>query len=91
MQGKGNIKARTRMVIMYAIAFERNLLVVGTDNVTEEILTGFFTKYGDGAVDLNPLATLNKRQVRMLAARLGVPEKVIQKTPTAGYMAWADR
>ncbi len=83
MQGKGNIKARTRMVIMYAIAFERNLLVVGTDNASE-ILTGFFTKYGDGAVDLNPLATLNKRQVRMLAARLGVPEKVIQKTPTAG-------
>lgn len=49
--GKGNVKARTRMVIQYALAFELNLLVVGTDHASEAI-TGFFTKYGDGAVDI---------------------------------------
>lgn len=81
--GKGNIKARTRMVMQYALAFEQNLLVVGTDHASEA-LTGFFTKWGDGAVDITPLSTLNKRQVRMLAAKLGVPEQVINKAPTAG-------
>lgn len=81
--GKGNVKARTRMVVQYALAFEQNLLVVGTDHASEAI-TGFFTKYGDGAVDITPLSTLNKRQVRMLAAKLGVPRTVIDKAPTAG-------
>ncbi len=81
--GKGNVKARMRMVLQYALAFERNLLVVGTDHASEA-LTGFFTKYGDGAVDITPLSTLNKRQVRMLAAQLGVPQQVIEKAPTAG-------
>ncbi len=81
--GKGNIKARTRMVIQYALAFDLNLLVVGTDHASEAI-TGFFTKYGDGAVDITPLSTLNKRQVRMLAQQLPVPQRVIDKAPTAG-------
>lgn len=81
--GKGNIKARTRMVIQYALAFEQNLLVVGTDHASESI-TGFFTKYGDGAVDIQPLSSLNKRQVRMLAEALGVPQSVLNKVPTAG-------
>ena len=81
--GKGNIMARTRMVMQYAIAFERNLIVVGTDHASEAV-TGFFTKYGDGAVDVTPLSTLTKRQVRMLAGKLGVPESVIHKAPTAG-------
>jgi NAD+ synthase len=81
--GKGNVKARTRMVLQYALAFELNLLVVGTDHASEAI-TGFFTKYGDGAVDLTPLSTLNKRQVRQLAAALGVPQSVLDKAPTAG-------
>ncbi len=81
--GKGNIKARTRMVIQYALAFELNLLVVGTDHASEAI-TGFYTKYGDGAVDITPLSTLNKRQVRQLAAELGVPQSVLDKAPTAG-------
>jgi NAD+ synthase len=81
--GKGNIKARTRMVMQYALAFELNLLVVGTDHASEAI-TGFFTKYGDGAVDITPLSSLNKRQVRSLAAALGVPQSVLQKAPTAG-------
>lgn len=82
-EGKGNVKARTRMVMQYALAFEMNLLVVGTDHASEAV-TGFFTKYGDGAVDITPLSTLNKRQVRMLAARLGVPEPILVKAPTAG-------
>jgi NAD+ synthase len=81
--GKGNMKARMRMVIQYALAFERNLLVVGTDHASEAI-TGFFTKYGDGAVDITPLSTLNKRQVRQLGIALGVPQTVIEKAPTAG-------
>jgi NAD+ synthase len=81
--GKGNIKARTRMVVQYAIAFELNLLVVGTDHASEAI-TGFFTKYGDGAVDITPLSSLNKRQVRQIAAKLGVPQSILDKAPTAG-------
>ncbi|ULL19146.1 ammonia-dependent NAD(+) synthetase [Paenibacillus sp. H1-7] len=81
--GKGNVKARTRMVMQYALAFELNLLVVGTDHASEAI-TGFFTKYGDGAVDITPLSSLNKRQVRSLAATLGVPQSVLDKAPTAG-------
>ncbi len=81
--GKGNIKARTRMVVQYALAFDLNLLVVGTDHASEAI-TGFFTKWGDGAVDITPLSTLNKRQVRALAAKLGVPQSVLDKAPTAG-------
>jgi NAD+ synthase len=83
LKGKGNVKARTRMVVQYALAFEQNLLVVGTDHASEAI-TGFFTKYGDGAVDITPLASLTKRQVRMLAVELGVPGRVIDKPPTAG-------
>ena len=82
-ESKGNIKARTRMVMQYALAFDLNLLVVGTDHASEAI-TGFFTKYGDGAVDITPLSTLNKRQIRQLAARLGVPQSVLDKAPTAG-------
>lgn len=81
--GKGNVKARTRMVLQYALAFELNLLVVGTDHASEA-LTGFYTKYGDGAVDITPLSSLNKRQVRQLAANLGIPQTVLTKAPTAG-------
>lgn len=82
-QGKGNVKARTRMVMQYALAFENNLLVVGTDHASEAI-TGFYTKWGDGAVDITPLSSLNKRQVRQLAAFLGVPADIVTKAPTAG-------
>lgn len=81
--GKGNVKARTRMVMQYALAFDLNLLVVGTDHASEA-LTGFFTKYGDGAVDITPLSTLNKRQVRQLAVKLGVPQPILDKAPSAG-------
>lgn len=82
-QAKGNVKARTRMVVQYALANELNLLVVGTDHASEAI-TGFYTKWGDGAVDITPLSSLNKRQVRMLAAYLGVPQPLLDKAPSAG-------
>jgi NAD+ synthase len=81
--GKGNVKARTRMVMQYAVAFELGLIVVGTDHASEAI-TGFYTKWGDGAVDVTPLSSLNKRQVRQLAVKLGVPDSVVNKVPTAG-------
>lgn len=81
--GKGNMKARTRMVKQYALAVELNLLVVGTDHASEA-LTGFFTKWGDGAVDITPLSSLSKRQVRLLARKLGIPDRVVDKAPTAG-------
>lgn len=79
---KGNVKARTRMVIQYEIAGMTDGLVLGTDHSAENI-TGFYTKYGDGACDLAPLFGLNKRQVRQVAAFLGAPETVISKAPTA--------
>ncbi|MNI09968.1 NH(3)-dependent NAD(+) synthetase [compost metagenome] len=85
-QGKGNVKARTRMVVQYALASELNLLVVGTDHASEAV-TGFYTKWGDGAADITPLSTLNKRQVRQLAAYLGVPQNILDKAPTAGLWA----
>ncbi|MHA2856781.1 ammonia-dependent NAD(+) synthetase [Paenibacillus lautus] len=81
--GKGNVKARVRMVVQYALAFEQNLIVVGTDHASEAI-TGFYTKWGDGAVDITPLSSLNKRQVRMLASYLGVPQSILDKAPSAG-------
>lgn len=84
--GKGNVKARTRMVVQYALAFDLNLLVVGTDHASEA-LTGFYTKWGDGAVDITPLSSLNKRQVRQVARALGVPAAVVDKAPTAGLWA----
>jgi NAD+ synthase len=79
---RGNIKARERMVIQYSIAGQLNLLVVGTDHAAEAV-TGFFTKYGDGGVDITPLAGLTKRQGAALLQELGAPESVWEKVPTA--------
>ncbi|WP_028304384.1 ammonia-dependent NAD(+) synthetase [Oceanospirillum maris] len=79
---KGNVKARARMIAQYEIAGMTGGLVLGTDHSAENI-TGFYTKYGDGACDLAPLFGLNKRQVRQLAAELGAPELLVHKTPTA--------
>lgn len=79
---KGNVKARTRMIIQYEIAGIVGALVLGTDHSAENI-TGFYTKWGDGACDLAPLFGLNKRQVRQLAMELGAPESLAHKTPTA--------
>lgn len=79
---KGNVKARMRMIAQYAIAGERNLLVVGTDHAAENI-TGFFTKHGDGAADLVPLAGLNKRQGAAVLKHLGADPRLWEKVPTA--------
>lgn len=79
---KGNVKARTRMVTQYHIAGILGGLVLGTDHSAENI-TGFFTKWGDGACDLAPLFGLSKRQVRLLAETLGAPNQLIHKAPTA--------
>jgi len=80
---KGNLRARCRMIIVYHYTNALRSMVIGCSNKTEW-LTGYFTKYGDGGVDLLPLADLYKNQVRQLAAYLGIPEKIIKKTPTAG-------
>ncbi|HCH0719031.1 TPA: ammonia-dependent NAD(+) synthetase [Vibrio parahaemolyticus] len=79
---KGNVKARARMIAQYEIAGYVGGLVLGTDHSAENI-TGFYTKFGDGACDLAPLFGLNKRQVRELAATLGAPEVLVKKVPTA--------
>ncbi|WIO73639.1 ammonia-dependent NAD(+) synthetase [Porticoccaceae bacterium LTM1] len=79
---KGNVKARTRMVIQYEVAGLVSGLVLGTDHSAENI-TGFFTKFGDGACDLAPLFGLSKRQVRLLAKTLGAPDELVGKVPTA--------
>ncbi len=79
---KGNVKARTRMIIQFEIAGLLGGLVIGTDHSAENV-TGFYTKYGDGACDLAPLFGLNKRQIRQMAKVLGAPQQLIEKTPTA--------
>lgn len=83
--GKGNVKARTRMVAQYALAGEGGLLVVGTDHAAEAI-TGFFTKYGDGGADVLPLTGLTKRQGRALLEHLGAPKRLYLKVPTADLL-----
>ncbi|WP_432547676.1 ammonia-dependent NAD(+) synthetase [Kineococcus sp. SYSU DK004] len=82
---KGNVKARLRMVAQYAVAGEQGLLVVGTDHAAEAV-TGFFTKHGDGGVDLVPLAGLTKRQGRQLLEHLGAPARLYEKAPTADLL-----
>ncbi|MDO5741743.1 ammonia-dependent NAD(+) synthetase [Vagococcus lutrae] len=79
---KGNIKARQRMIVQYAIAGERQGAVIGTDHAAESV-TGFYTKFGDGASDIFPLAGLNKRQGRSLLKTLAAPESLYLKVPTA--------
>lgn len=79
---RGNIKARERMVVQYAIAGQLGYLVVGTDHAAEAV-SGFFTKFGDGAVDVTPLTGLTKRQGAALLKALEAPESTWQKVPTA--------
>lgn len=79
---RGNVKARLRMTVQYEVAALNNGLVVGTDHNAEAV-TGFFTKWGDGACDLLPLRGLNKRQVRQLARALGASEHLAGKPATA--------
>jgi NAD+ synthase len=80
---KINLKPRLRMLVLYYFANTLNYLVCGTGNKAE-ISVGYFTKYGDGAVDLLPIGDLLKRQVRQLARELGIPEAIIVKPPSAG-------
>ncbi|MCK4928170.1 MAG: NAD+ synthase [Methanosarcinales archaeon] len=79
----GNLKARVRMCNLYYYANMMNRIVVGTGNRTE-LLLGYFTKYGDGGVDIEPLGNLFKTQVQKLAAYLDVPKHIIDKPPSAG-------
>jgi NAD+ synthase len=82
---KGNVKARVRMTAQYAIAGAQGLLVIGTDHGAESV-TGFFTKFGDGAADVLPLYGLNKRQNRQLLKHLGAEERLWAKVPTADLL-----
>jgi len=79
---KGNCKARARMMAQYDVAAMLGGLVLGTDHSAENI-TGFYTKWGDGACDLAPLFGLSKRQVKQIAQVLGAPQQLIEKSPTA--------
>lgn len=78
-----NLRARLRMTSLYSVANNLNYLVVGTDNAAE-VYTGYFTKYGDGGVDLIPIANITKREVYEWARELGVPASVIERPPSAG-------
>jgi len=82
---KGNVKARMRMVAQYALAGERALLVLGTDHAAEAV-TGFYTKFGDGAADILPLAGLTKSQGAAMLQRLGAPEQLWRKAPTGDLL-----
>ena len=78
-----NLRARIRMSTLYTVANNQNYLVVGTDNAAE-VHTGYFTKYGDGGVDIIPIANITKREVYEWAKVLGVPSAVIERPPSAG-------
>lgn len=82
---KGNIKARQRMIAHYAVAGEFGLAVLGSDQAAES-LTGFYTKFGDGAADVVPLVGLNKRQGRQLLEAAGSPPSLYEKIPTADLL-----
>jgi len=83
---EANLKPRIRMITLYYFANNLNYLVIGTGN-RSEIAVGYFTKYGDGGVDILPLGGLLKTEVREIARYLGVPEHVLNRTPSAGLWA----
>jgi NAD+ synthase len=78
-----NVKPRLRMTTLYFVANNLNYLVAGTGN-RSEISIGYYTKYGDGGVDLLPLANLVKSEVRAVAREIGVPPEIVDRTPSAG-------
>jgi NAD+ synthase len=80
---RANLKPRLRMATLYYLAQSRNCLVAGTGN-RPELMVGFFTKYGDGGVDLEPLGGLFKHEVRALANALGAPQPIIERAPSPG-------
>lgn len=83
-----NSRARLRMTTLYALGQRSRLLVAGTGNKVEDFGVGFYTKYGDGGVDVSPIADLTKSEVFSLAAHLGVIEEIQQAAPTDGL--WGD-
>jgi len=83
-----NSRARLRMATLYALAAERGALVAGTGNKVEDFGVGFYTKYGDGGVDVSPIADLVKTEVFALAAELGVSSEIQSAAPTDGL--WGD-
>ena len=83
-----NTRSRLRMVTLYAFASHHRLLVAGTGNKVEDFGVGFYTKYGDGGVDLSPIADLLKSEVYALGKALGVSEEIIAAPPTDGL--WED-
>ena len=82
-----NTRARLRMLTLYAFAGHHKMLVVGTGNKIEDFGVGFFTKYGDGGVDISPIADLLKSQVYALAKELNIVESILQAKPTDGLFA----
>ena len=80
---RANLKPRLRMSTLYYLAQSTGYLVAGTGN-KPELMVGFFTKYGDGGVDLEPLGELHKHEVRALAQALGVPQEIVERTPSPG-------
>jgi NAD+ synthase len=83
-----NLQSRLRMAVLYAYAGHHRLLVAGTGNKVEDYGVGFFTKYGDGGVDIAPIADLLKSEVRMIARAMGVLTEIVDAVPTDGL--WAD-
>jgi NAD+ synthase len=80
---QANIRPRLRMIVLYYFARKLKFLVCGTSNKSE-LVAGYFTKFGDGASDILPLGRLYKTQVRALAKEIGIPQRIIDKAPTAG-------
>jgi len=85
---KGNLKARLRMLTLYYFANQLNYMVVGSSN-RSELSVGYFTKYGDGGIDIMPLGNLVKGQVKEMARFLDIPQPIIDKPPSAGL--WDDQ
>lgn len=82
----GNIRARVRMIVLFHTAALEKRVVMGTGNKSE-LLTGYFTKFGDGGADFSPIGDLYKTQVRELGRALGLPEYILNRTPSAGLWA----
>ncbi len=86
--GLANTKARIRMITLYQVASSENGIVVGTGNKVEDFGVGFYTKYGDGGVDISPIADLTKSEVRSIAEELKIMREIIVAPPTDGL--WED-
>ena len=86
--GFANTKSRFRMITLYQVAAAQGGLVVGTGNKVEDFGVGFYTKYGDGGVDISPIADLMKSEVVSMATTLGVDKRILQAPPTDGL--WDD-